>query len=220
MKIEGQKTFSAGSEVIWSLLFDPLTLENIIPGCRSFIPAGSDEYRLAVDVRIGQPLEHFEGGLRFERIVPRRSFSFVAEGGNPDGAVSCRGDVVLEDLGPDLAALSYVIDVETSGRPATITARMMQTTTRSFIRRSFEALERQVSARTRVYTTSAPMNVDIPPYSSVHPDYSIVRRRLLIVLTAILIVLLLRQRAGGRRVRQDDRQATGAPVDITTRGTL
>lgn len=201
MKISGQQTFSAGSEIIWSLLHDPLILPKIIPGCRFVIPAGPDEYRLAAELRIGQHLEPLEGSLRFEKIVPYRNYSFIAEGSNPDGTVSCRGDIVLEDSGPALALLTYVIDVETNGRPAAITDRMMQTTTRSFIRRSFEALEHQVAVRTRVYTTTVVpgRESDHQPYLPMTPDRSDIRHRLLIVMMATLVILLVGQRVGRGR---------------------
>lgn len=210
MKIEGQQTYPATKEVVWSLLHDPLTLEKLIPGCRSIEVVAPDEFRLTVDVRIGQVLEHLEGTLRFDSLVPGHSYGFIAEGGNGDGAINCHGSVRLENLGPELMTLAYEADIDATGRPATVSTRMLQTTARSFARRSLEALQHQVDIRTRVYTTNTSVEADVRHTQPAEDlDRLVIRRRLLVVLAVLVAALFLRQRADRQQATLVARQVAG-----------
>lgn len=154
MNIEGQQTFAANAETLWSLLHDPFVLAKIIPGCELLESAGPHEYRLTLNTRLGQNYERLSGTLYFQRVNPFRGFDFVAEWTNREGSMAGRGRVVLESQEDGATTLSYAADIDAGGRFGQIAPRMMQTTVRSFTRRSLEALEKQVALRTHIFTTS------------------------------------------------------------------
>ena len=205
MKIEGHQTYAANREILWSLLHDPDALARLLPGCESLEAHGPHEFQGTFAVRVGQMVEHFSGSLSLEQSVPLESYEFIARGNNPDGAITCRGRVLLSDEGPDHTTLAYEADIEVSGRPAQLTQRMLQTTARSFARRSFEALQEQVDGPAHAHTT--PMVAATAAWgrgaarasSSRALDRLVFRRRLILAALVLLAVLFFRQRAATRR---------------------
>ncbi|MCA9865668.1 MAG: hypothetical protein KC410_04195 [Anaerolineales bacterium] len=202
MNIAGQQTYAAGREVLWALLHDPVVLPHLLPGCQSLVATSTDQYHGAITIRIGQVMETLEGDLLLEPGAPPRSFSFHAEGRNPDGALRCRGRIALQAEGPDATTLTYEAEFETDGRPAQVSSRMHQTIAQSFARRSLEALQKQVDIRTRVYTTTTDRQ-PAPSTSLSMPavERLVMRRRAVAVVVMALSLLLVRKRLDRRRAR-------------------
>lgn len=154
MKISGRQLLPVDPAVLWSILHDPLALKDVLPGCESLEAIGSDEFRVALTLRIGPITDRFTGLLKLNQVNVLSDLDFQAEGESPNGLVSCRGRFLLEtDAGVD-TALCYEADIEVGGRLAQMSPRLLETTARSFARRCQEGLEKQVAMRTRVYTTT------------------------------------------------------------------
>jgi carbon monoxide dehydrogenase subunit G len=203
MRIEGQQVFSAKSEVLWALLHDPFTLEQLLPGCEAFEPGAAGEFAVTLSLRVGQTIERFVGTLQLERATSIDGFVFRAEGDSPNGSVSSRGRVYLEEEGSGATAVRYEADVEVDGRLGTLSPRLLETTARAFTRRCLETLERQVALRTRVYTTS----ISLPGESRPAPPAAAIRqlalvRRALTVVVFLMTALFLWRGINYRRTRQ------------------
>lgn len=214
MRLEGERNFAAGQEVVWSLLHDPISVKQLLPGCDILTIVSSDEYRGSLSIRIGQVVEQYDGSLRLTPIVPGRSFSFHAEGLNPDGAVTVTGRVNLHADGPESTRLVYEADFSVDGRPAMVADRMLLTTARSFARRSLDALQRQVEIRTRTYTTTTAQPIpSLRPLSSAGDvEKNMIRQRIMAVLSVLLALLVWR--AVSRR--RNALPLTGADAQPTT----
>jgi len=154
MRMEGRHTFAADRAVVWGLLYDPLVLERILPGCEAFEAVAADEYRVTLFLRAGAISDRFVGTLRLERVTPFSGFDFHADGESPGGLVNSHGRVYLEEQDASHTVLCYEADLYVGGRLAAVTGRMLETSARAFARRSLEALEQQVESRTRIYTSS------------------------------------------------------------------
>ena len=63
MKLQGRHTFAAGREVVWGVLYDPIVLENILPGGEAFEAVAPDEYRVTLHLRVGAIDDRFNGTL-------------------------------------------------------------------------------------------------------------------------------------------------------------
>lgn len=197
MRIQGQQSFATSRTVLWSLIHEAFTLQLVIPGCQSIEATAADAYNLSLATRVGKVEEAFDGTLIFEDASHPNSFGIQATARNEDGAITCHGRVSLDETIPGATELRYDLTFDFSGRPGTISPRLQQTTARAMLRRSFEALERQVAIRTRVYTTAPPPPTGERPLPALpDPDVIIMRRRLLVVLAALLAVLLLRRGVG------------------------
>lgn len=202
MRIEGQQTIAASRPIVWSLIHDPVILRRLLPGCKSLEPSAADEYWLELAVRIGPSVEHLSGTLRFDQTAAPQRFAFNIDVGSAFGGVISHGRVVLEERGPDLTTLLYDAEIDLTGRPATVSARMLETTARSFARRSLEALAQQVAIRTRVYTTtvSSPQLVEKTSGAPRRDaDRVVLERRLLFLLSIVLAAVALWRKAGRDR---------------------
>ena len=215
MRVDGERTFAAGQEVLWSLLHDPISLKQLLPGCESLTAAPADEYRGTLSIRIGQIVEQYEGTLRLEPIVPGRSYSFHAGGRNPDGAVNVAGRVTLHPEGPETTRLAYEADFAVEGRPALVSDRMLVTTARSFARRSLDALQHQVEIRTRTYTTTtAPPAHPLPPAPSTEDIERLVIRRRVMAVLSVLLALLIWRNISRRGARDSQPAPAASPLAI------
>lgn len=194
MRVEGEQSYAAGREVIWSLLIDPITLKQLLPGCDSLEVVSSDEYHGRLSIRVGQIAEQFSGTLRLEQMIPGHSFTFRAEGQNPDGAVNASGRISLHSEGVEMTRLAYEADFGATGRPAQVSERLLLTTARSFARRCLEALHHQVDIRTRTYTTTTdrPERTLAPSVNTDDPGHLVIRRRVMGVLSILLLLLVWR----------------------------
>ena len=167
MKLQGRHTFAAGREVVWGVLYDPIVLENILPGGEAFEAVAPDEYRVTLHLRVGAIDDRFNGTLWLERVVPFVGFDFQADGESPNGLVNCHGRVYLEEAAEGGTSLCYETDIEVGGRLSTVAARLLETTARAFARRCLEGLEKQVEMRTRIYTSSAVPTATTPTGTTV-----------------------------------------------------
>lgn len=205
MKMEGRQTFAAGVDLLWTLLNDPLALQQLLPGCETFEAVAANEYRVALDLRVGAVNERFEGILLLERVIPFTRFDFRAEGESPSGLINCRGRVSLEDGAANGAdrhtSLSYEADIDVGGRLTAVSGRLLETTARAFARRALEGLEKQVAMRTRTYTST--LDAPQPAAPAVGgPPWLVAGRSAAILLGALAAFLLLLRGLDRRRTRR------------------
>lgn len=192
MRIQGQRSLAISRAVLWSLIHDPFTLRQVIPGCRSIEATAADAYNLSFALRVGKVEEALDGSLAFEDVSHPDGFGVWAAARNEHGGIACHGHVTLDETAPGTTELRYDLTFDFSGRPGTISPRLQQTTARALLRRSFEALEQQAAIRIRVYTTTPPLPPGERPLPALpDPDAIVMRRRLMVVLAALLAVLLL-----------------------------
>ncbi len=205
MKLDGRHTFAAGREVVWGVLYDPVVLGSILPGGVSFEAVAPDEYRVTLQLRVGQTVELFSGTLWLERVAPFTGFDFHADGESPDGLVNARGRVYLEDAAEGGTSLCYEAQIEVGGRLSNVTGRLLETTARAFTRRCLEGLERQVDMRTRIYTSlAAPVAPPTPTGTTVRRLAGL--RRAATLLGVLVAVLVLLRGLDRRRTRGIARQ--------------
>ncbi len=204
MKLEGRYTFAAGREVVWGVLYDPIVLESILPGCEAFEAVAPDEYRVTLHLRVGTIDDRFSGTLWLKRVVPFVGFDFEADGESPNGLVNSHGRVTLEEAAEGGTSLCYEADLNVGGRLATVTGRLQETTARAFARRSLEGLERQVDMRTRIYTSSAAPLAPPTPTGATVARLGGLRRgaTLLGLLLAVVLVWRGLDRRRTRRIAQ------------------
>jgi carbon monoxide dehydrogenase subunit G len=193
MKISGRQLLPVDQEVIWTVLHDPLAIKEIIPGCESVEIVGPEEFRVTLTLRVGTLTDRFTGLLQLHQASTLSELEFLAEGESPNGLVSCRGRCFLESQSGVDTAVCYEADIEAGGRLAQLSPRLLETTARAFARRCQEGLEKNVSHRTRTFTTSttrSPLLPELQPGRMTGMDR--IRRGILWVAIPLGIFFLLR----------------------------
>lgn len=151
MDIQGNYTLPAPPETIWSLLTDPTVLKQIIPGCEWLEADGPLVYRLAVRQRFGQTSGLFDGTLRLSEPGPQGATVTAVTSGSL-GGVTVTGTIRLVADSAWETTLVYDGTAEFSGGLTIYSPRLLQTTSRSFLRRATHTLAQQVAL-----TTGGPM---------------------------------------------------------------
>jgi hypothetical protein len=157
MDISGEYTFDAPQELVWQALRDPDVLASIMPGGEDFAEVGENEYAGALNVKVGPVQGKFKGNIKLTDIVEPDSYTITVDGKGAPGFVKATGHIKLSDLGEQTHML-YEGTAQVGGRIASVGQRLMDTSAKSIIRQSLEALHEylkaQVAAQVAVQETA------------------------------------------------------------------
>lgn len=153
MKIEGDYTFTASREIIWSMLLDPGMLCNAIPGCEHLDQLGSRQYDLTMHINRGPLVGQYNGIIDLRDVVEYESLHMTVVGSGPNGPIQAHGHITLVDVGEKQIQLAYAGELMLNNDVAPQTPRLVQTTANAQLRKFFNALAAQIQTQTTVYTT-------------------------------------------------------------------
>lgn len=143
---EGDFTFAAPRELIWSLLHDQVALRAALPGCDYVVADGAGNALVALRVALGPLQGHYHGRVTVADAQSPTSFT-LALGGSGEG-LSFEGDgrFVLAAQGKR-TRLRYTGQVRVADPHGRVTTRLLQTTANALVRQYLEALDDQARAR-------------------------------------------------------------------------
>ncbi len=153
MDISGEYTFDAPQELVWQALRDPDVLASIMPGGEDFAEVGENEYAGALNMKVGPVQGKFKGNIKLTNIVEPDSYTITVDGKGAPGFVKATGHVKLSDLGEQTHML-YEGTAQVGGRIASVGQRLMDTSAKSIIRQSLEALNEYLKAQVAVQETA------------------------------------------------------------------
>jgi carbon monoxide dehydrogenase subunit G len=153
VRIEGVYTYAASRELVWSLLHDPVTIRQSLPGCDEFDQIAASVYVAALHIQRGPFKGQYRGQLKLMGYELHGRSDFTLEGEGPEGIVLGSGTVSLNEQDGS-TTVQYVGDVDFAGITAMESPRMLKTTANALIRQFFEAIDRQVRIQTGIHTTS------------------------------------------------------------------
>jgi carbon monoxide dehydrogenase subunit G len=143
MEIQGTHQFSAPLDQVWSALLDPAVLSRALPGAEQLVRAGENDYRAAMQVKVGPVQGRFEGKVELSDITPRTGYRLRVSGQGTPGFVNGEGTLRLEANGEG-TLLHYAGDVQIGGRIAGVGQRLLDSAARSLIRQGLQALDDQL----------------------------------------------------------------------------
>lgn len=146
MQIQGTHTFKAPQQVVWDALQDPTLLSMALPGGEQLAKLNENEYKAAMNVRVGPVQGKFEGKIELGDINAPASYRLKVSGQGAPGFVNGEGHVQLEASGAD-TIMHYTGDVQVGGKIAGVGQRLIDSTAKSIIRQGLAALDVQIQAR-------------------------------------------------------------------------
>lgn len=146
MQIHGTHTFKAPQQVVWDALQDPVLLSTALPGGEQLEKLNENEYKAAMNVRVGPVQGKFEGKIELGEINAPTSYRMKVSGQGAPGFVNGEGHVQLEASGAD-TLMHYTGDVQVGGKIAGVGQRLIDSTAKSIIRQGLAALDGQIQAR-------------------------------------------------------------------------
>ena len=153
MKIEGSYPFSAPRDVLWPMLLDPTILANIMPGCEKLETVDENQYEGVLKIKVGPVQGKFQGDVVLSDINSPESYSISVNGRGAPGFVKATGHLKLTDQG-EQTHMVYEGTVQVGGRIASVGQRLMDTSAKSIIRQSLEALNEYLKAQVAVQETA------------------------------------------------------------------
>jgi carbon monoxide dehydrogenase subunit G len=140
MKIEGEYTFTGPRERVWEVVRDPDMLASALPGTKSLVLVGENEYEGEIQVRIGPVAGTFGGNVTLSNEVELESLTLTVEGKGKVGFLKGSGDILLSDQGENETLMKYIGEVQIGGRVASVGQRLFDTVSKSMIKQGLEKL--------------------------------------------------------------------------------
>jgi len=147
MKLQGQHTFDAPREAVWSALNDPEVLARTLPGCERLEEKEPHVYSGALNIQVGPVSGQFQGTVKLYDLEENRGYRMDLKGQGAPGFVQGKGTVTLEDGDGGGTVLSYDLDAQVGGRIAGVGQRLLDSSAKVVTRQALEGLEAQVAAR-------------------------------------------------------------------------
>lgn len=140
MEISGQHRFSAPRERVWTLLLDPATLQQCLPGTEDFVEVGPEEYEARLKIGVAAIRGTYKGKVKIHSKDEPNSYKMTVEGKGPAGQIS--GDATMElvaDGDGTMVNWSGVANVR--GTLARVGGRVMQPAAKMIVGQFFNCLE-------------------------------------------------------------------------------
>lgn len=139
MKVEGEYTFDAPQDLVWEAVQDPDVLGSILPGGEGVEQVGENEYKSKLKIKVGPVQGKFTGNIKLSDIVPPDSYNIEVDGKGAPGFVKANGSLKLSSQS-DTTLLTYAGEARVGGKIASVGQRLIDTSAKSIIRQSLEAL--------------------------------------------------------------------------------
>ena len=125
MEMRGEQQLPVAQEKVWLALNDLEMLKASIPGCESIVPAGENQFDVALTAKVGPVSAKFKGKLTLSDLDPPNSYNLAFEGqGGVAGFAKGGAHVALSpnDTGTRLA---YEVKASVGGKLAQIGSRLI-----------------------------------------------------------------------------------------------
>ena len=116
MKLNGENIIQASRMQVWEALNDPMVLKETIPGAQSVEQSSDDEFKAAVEIKIGPVKAKFTGKINLSDVNPPNGYKIVGQGqGGAAGFAKGSAVVSLTELDPETTKLNYEVDAQVGG---------------------------------------------------------------------------------------------------------
>lgn len=156
MKIAGSTTLRAPRDRLWPILFDPVQLMSLIPGCDRIEADGPDAYRGAITMRLPAISGTYRTAIR---VLDRREPEYCrleGEAAGPGGSVKGQAAFTLRDTGGATLA-EYEGSAIISGPLAGMNPRFVEGVAQQLIKQTLARLDAQALAAMAAEAEAVPV---------------------------------------------------------------
>lgn len=139
MEISGEHLFDAPQNMVWEALLDPNVLGAVMPGGQGFEQTGENQYIGVLLIKVGPVQGTFQGHIQLSDVKPPESYHIDVDGKGAPGFVKAKGSLKLEARGSQ-THIAYSGQAQIGGKIASVGQRLLDSSARSIIRQSLEAL--------------------------------------------------------------------------------
>jgi uncharacterized protein len=166
MDISGDYLFDAPQNMVWEALLDPNVLGSIMPGGQGIEEVGENAYKGMLQIKIGPVQGTFQGDIQLTDIKAPESYHINVDGKGAPGFVKATGQLQLEGRDNNQTFMTYSGQAQIGGRIASVGQRLIDSSARSIIRQSLEALNEYLKVKVAEQAASlVPAYVSAPTSS-------------------------------------------------------
>jgi uncharacterized protein len=144
MDLQGDYTYDAALDPVWTLLMDVTAIAACVPGCRALRPLGDDRFEADLVVAVAAVTGTYEATITIEDKEPPRTYALVVDATGRRGFLRGRAVIELaEDQGKTVVHVQATGDV--GGTVARVGQRLLQGAGRMMMDRFFKCLRRRLS---------------------------------------------------------------------------
>jgi len=145
MEMSGEQKLPVSQQKTWQALNDLEVLKACIPGCESIVPAGENQFEVALTAKVGPVSAKFKGKLTLANLDPPHSYDLAFEGqGGVAGFAKGGAHVALtpDDSG---TLLAYAVKASVGGKLAQIGSRLIDGAAKKLAEQFFGAFGKRLS---------------------------------------------------------------------------
>src|SRR3954467_11262240 len=106
MEIQGTHQFRAPLAAVWEALMDPAVLSKALPGGDALERVDENDYKAAMNVRVGPVQGRFEGKVTLLDVIDRQSYRMKVSGTGSSGFLNGEGLLFFAE-NPEGTLLTY-----------------------------------------------------------------------------------------------------------------
>ena len=150
MEINGEIDVDAPRETVVTEMQRAEVLEEVIPHCTRCDEVGEREYEAELSKRISMVSVDLEINIGIEEFEPPESFVVAVDGTAPGGNTDVNADMAFDLSETDAGGtfIDYEMDIEVSGKLASLGFRMLKSTVTKDIEKMANNVEEQFSEQT------------------------------------------------------------------------
>ncbi len=147
MKLSGENIIQASRIQVWDALNNADVLKATIPGAQSVEQSSDDEFKAAVEIKIGPVKAKFTGKINLSDVNPPNGYKIIGQGqGGAAGFAKGSAVVSLTELDADTTRLNYEVDAQVGGKLAQVGQRLIQSASKTLADQFFNNLQNYFSA--------------------------------------------------------------------------
>lgn len=141
-----EKTYSIAhpKSVVWQSILDPDLLAEILPGCKSLKPLGSDQYVAEIEIKIGPVKGRYDSELQILDKIPMEGYSFNVSGIGSKGHMAGDGTVRLTEE-DGATVLSFSAKGNVGGLLARVGQRLIEAAGKKLMDQGFANFEKKLA---------------------------------------------------------------------------
>ena len=143
MELQGTHQFKAPLPAVWDALLDPVVLAKALPGGDKLERVGENDYKAAMNVKVGPVQGRFEGQVTISDVETHKGYRMKVSGTGAPGFLNGEGSLTLTENAAG-TLLNYSGDVQIGGRIAAVGQRLVDSTAKSIIRQGLKTLDEQL----------------------------------------------------------------------------
>jgi uncharacterized protein len=160
MKVGGEGAIDASPEEIWSVIFDPAFMSQVIPGCKDIAQPAKDEYRIKMVLGIPAVQGHYSGILRILEKNPCNKIKGSIEGQGGLGKIDGTWEMQFQKSSDKESRVIYAVNVDISGPMASMVGGFMEQVADSLVKQGLDSFNTAITGAKEAGAPGTPLKAD------------------------------------------------------------